>query len=72
MSRDCLTIAFKHDGTDTNITKEQDQSEEYIHIFNFFIMLYLVPVLILSFMHITCENMVFHICQASRDGSFFV
>ena len=29
--RDCLTIAFKHIGTDTNITKEQVQSEEYIH-----------------------------------------
>ena len=59
--RDCLTIAFKHVGTDTNITKEQVQSEEYIHIFNFLIMLYLVPVLILSFMHISCTNTMFHI-----------
>lgn len=29
--RDSLTIAFKHVGTDTNITKEQVQSEEYIN-----------------------------------------
>ncbi|XP_074105542.1 uncharacterized protein LOC141531548 isoform X2 [Cotesia typhae] len=29
--RDCLTIAFKHVGTDSNITKEQIQSEDYIH-----------------------------------------
>ena len=33
-------------------------------------MLYLVPVAILSFMHVTCTNTLFHICQASRDGSF--
>lgn len=29
--RDCLTIAFKHVGKNTNITKKQVQSEEYIH-----------------------------------------
>ena len=34
-------------------------------------MLYLVPVAILSFMHVTCTNTLFHICEASRDGSFF-
>ena len=34
-------------------------------------MLYLVPVVILSFMHITCTNTLFHICQAFHDGSFF-
>ena len=33
-------------------------------------MLYLVPVVILSFLHITCTNTLFHICQTSRDGSF--
>jgi hypothetical protein len=35
-------------------------------------MLYLVLVVILSFMHITCTNKLFHICQASRDGSLFL
>ena len=34
-------------------------------------MLYLVPVVILSFMHITCTNTLFHICQACRDSSFY-
>jgi hypothetical protein len=29
--RDSLTIAFKHVGKDTNITREQIQSEEYIN-----------------------------------------
>lgn len=29
--RNCLTIAFKHIGTNTNLTKEQVHSEEYIH-----------------------------------------
>ena len=39
-------------------------------IFNFFIMLYLVSVVILSFMNITCTNTMFHFCQGSRDSSF--
>jgi hypothetical protein len=34
-------------------------------------MIHLVPVVILSFMHIPCTNTMFHISQASRDGSFF-
>jgi hypothetical protein len=34
-------------------------------------MLYLVPVVILSFMHITCTNTLFPICQVSLDDSFF-
>ncbi|XP_063977557.1 uncharacterized protein LOC135162723 isoform X1 [Diachasmimorpha longicaudata] len=40
-------------------------------ILHFFIRLYLIPVIILSFMHITCTHTMFHICQASHDGSFF-
>lgn len=29
--RDCLSIVFKHIGTQTNITKEQIESDNYIH-----------------------------------------
>ena len=45
----------------------------YIYIYIYiFVVLYLVSVVTLSFMHIACTNAMFHICQASRDGSFLL